>query len=228
MASVAQQKKKSKRKKQKKSNHTVLFHSGDMEDQRRTLLSFLCFPHILLSAHLKHTPFTSLIFCLLICFASKLSAVPAVSCISASSSLSPHINSLHWSITLTFFFFSPLLPAISRLYLISLLFHPLLLSLICLLLCLLPSVSIFFAAALPLSAPLSLHFFCCGSPSQFLPLSCSVPFLLIHPPTLSPSFPLCSSSSLPLSRATGRSLWLSHRPPVSVLLTAPFTYRSIF
>lgn len=87
--------KKKKKKKAKKSNHTVLFHSGDMEDQRRTLLSFLCFPHILLSAHLKHTPFTSLIFCLLICFASKLSAVPAVSRISASSSLSPHINSLH-------------------------------------------------------------------------------------------------------------------------------------
>lgn len=60
--------------------------------------------------------------------------------------------------------------------------------------------------------PLSL--FVKVSPS-FLPS----PFNLSHPPTLSPS---SLSPSLPLTGVTGRSLWLSHRPPVSVL-TVPFT-----
>lgn len=65
--------------------------------------------------------------------------------------------------------------------------------------------------------PLSL--FVKVSPS-FLPS----PFHLSHPPTLSPS---SLSPSLPLTGVTGRSLWLSHRPPVSVL-TVPFTCHDFF
>lgn len=53
--------------------------------------------------------------------------------------------------------------------------------------------------------------------------SCPSPFHLIHSPTLSPLLP----PSLPLTVVTGRSLWLSHRPPVSIL-TAPFTCCSLF
>lgn len=175
MASVAQQKKKSKRKKQKKSNHTVLFHSGDMEDQRRTLLSFLCFPHILLSAHLKHTPFTSLIFCLLICFASKLSAVPAVSRISASSSLSPHITvipSIDPSL-LPFFLLSP-----ASCYLSSLSNLPVVSS---------PPTLPNLSASLPPS--FCLHILC-GRTSSFCS-SLSPFFLLRLSFTVSPSFLLC-------------------------------------
>lgn len=53
-------------------------------------------------------------------------------------------------------------------------------------------------------------------------------FLFFLPLTLSPH-PLAHSlpPSLPLTVVTGRSLWLSHRPPVSVL-TAPFTCCSLF
>lgn len=82
---------------------------------------------------------------------------------------------------------------------------------------LLPPVSIIIATPLLLSL--------LSSPSLlyvFLPLFCPfTPFT--HPLSL-----FFLPSHLPLSGVTGRSPWLSHRPPVSVLYTAPFTCHCFF
>lgn len=174
---------------------------------------------------LKYTHFTSLIFCLLICSASELSVTcPIRGSPSASSRGSILVLMPSIDASLLPFFFSVASNLSPLFYPIRLLFHlfslPSYQSLaLCLSLTFLPSFSLHIHCYHTSSVP-SLHL---SHHSFSLFFSCPSPFHLIHSPTLSPLLP----PSLPLTVVTGRSLWLSHRPPVSIL-TAPFTCCSLF
>lgn len=173
---------------------------------------------------LKYTHFTSLIFCLLICSASELSVTCPIRgspLASSRGSILVLMPSIDASLLPFFSLLFSLLPPVFLLFLSYPSAVPSLPSYQSLTLCL----------SLTFLPSFSLHIHCYHTssvPSLHLSHRSFSLFLFFLPLTLSPH-PLAHSlpPSLPLTVVTGRSLWLSHRPPVSVL-TAPFTCCSLF